>query len=480
MAQAPGHLREPHLQSDAPIADPPRPTRVRYQVLAYLCGLSMITYLDRVCFGAAAPTLANELQLTGVAELKWAFTAFSIAYSLFEIPAGWYGDRFGPRRALIRIVSWWSLCTILTGLVGLRVGSFAFGGLGTLIVIRFLFGAGEAGAYPNITRAIQNWFPRDQWEKAQGLIWMSGRLAGGLTPLIWAVLVNGTEFFAPVTNWRGAFLFFGFVGFIWCGLFAVWFRNQPYEHALVNEAEREAIGSTDSAGTAEHGAIPWRAMLTNRSLLALCLTYSLVNYGWIFNITYLPEYLEQRFDVAGSSLLFAIYKGAPLWVGAIGCLCGGPLVDFFSRLLGSRSKGRRASGMLAMLICMGCWLGARIAPNIHLFCLSISLAAFCIDATLGAIWATCQDIGKAHTGVTAACMNSIGTLGAALASWGTGTIVQMAIARHSTVSPDISDTLKHAATLEGYQLVFLTYAGVYALAAFTWLAIDAERPIQKI
>src|SRR5947209_10913830 len=130
------------------------PTRVRYGVLGFACSLSMITYLDRVCFGAAVTSIIAALALDSEADLKWAHFAFTFAYASFEIPSGWLGDVFGPRRTLIRIVLWWSFFTALTGLVGLKVAGVALGGLGTLILVRFLFGMGEAGAYPNLTRAL--------------------------------------------------------------------------------------------------------------------------------------------------------------------------------------------------------------------------------------------------------------------------------------------------------------------------------------
>ncbi len=145
-----------------------------------------------------------------------AHTAFAIAYGLFEIPAGWLGDRWGPRGTLLRIVIWWSLFTVLTGLVGMTFGSLTLGGLTLLVIVRFLFGAGEAGAYPNIARAIYNWFPLHRWEVAQGYIWMSGRIAGGITPLLWAILVSGTALTAPLVPWRGAFFVFGGLGLVWC------------------------------------------------------------------------------------------------------------------------------------------------------------------------------------------------------------------------------------------------------------------------
>src|SRR5207237_2438945 len=131
---------------------------IRYGVLAFACSLSMITYLDRASFGNAQGWIVKAYHFNDVSDLTWALTAFNIAYPLFEVPTGWLGDLFGPRKTLIRIVLWWSLFTVLTGLVW-KTGFLFLGGVGLLIVIRFLFGMGEAGAYPNITRALHHWFP---------------------------------------------------------------------------------------------------------------------------------------------------------------------------------------------------------------------------------------------------------------------------------------------------------------------------------
>src|SRR5262245_1866228 len=166
---------KPDLSLTAP------PTRVRYGVLGFACALSMITYLDRVAMGAAAEPIVKALGLHSVADLKWAFTAFAFAYAAFEVPSGWLGDVFGPRRTLIRIVLCWSVLTAATGLVW-KEGVWFLSGFWLLVVIRFLFGIGEAGAYPNITRALHNWFPATERASGQGAVWMSGRLMGGLTP----------------------------------------------------------------------------------------------------------------------------------------------------------------------------------------------------------------------------------------------------------------------------------------------------------
>jgi len=442
-------------------------------VLAFVCSLSMITYLDRVCFGVAAPQIAADLNLASVADLKWAFTAFAIAYAIFEVPTGWLGDRLGPRSMLTRIVLWWSACTALTGLVGLEYAGWTFGGLGALILLRFLFGAGEAGAYPNITRVIYNWFPPHQWEMAQGYVWMSGRLMGGITPFLWAILVTGTGNTSPLVSWREAFLIFGVIGVIWCLLFRMLFQNLPPSTASKDPLAHEQSHSHDN--------VPWKWLLTNRELILLCLAYSLLNYGWAFNITYLPAYLQQRFSGAASPAIIAIYAGAPLWIGALGCLSGGYCVSWMDRWLKNRRLSRKLLGMTAMLGCALCWAIASQADNLHLFCWSVASAAFCVDLTLGSAWATCQDIGRKHTAVAAALMNTIGTMGAALAVWLTGTLVQQAVSQRAVLEnlpvSSLSESIRDEAAIQGFQYVFVTYLCVYLAAALCWLLMRPTRDI---
>ncbi|MCE9607191.1 MAG: MFS transporter [Planctomycetia bacterium] len=442
----------------------------------------MITYLDRACFGSAAPTLAGELGLGDVAGLKWAFTSFTIAYSVFEIPSAWLGDTLGPRGTLVRIVIWWSTFTALTALVGLKVGTVTIGSLGALVVLRFLFGVGEAGAYPNITRAVHNWFPLHEWNMAQGLVWMSGRLMGGLTPLIWTVLVTGTAWTPALVAWRGAFVLLGLVGLLWCFGFAKTFRNHPAEHPQINEAELATIeGGAVGAPLHAHGSIPWRAFLTNRNLWLVCLMYFCVNFGWIFNITYLPNYLQERYQLDKTSVVVALYKGAPLWFGAAACLTGGLVISRLIRRTGNRRRVRRIIGAGCLSCCALCWWLAMAAPNVHLFCLTVSLAAFLSDLTLASAWATCQEIGGRYAGVTAAFMNTIGTLGSVLNGWLTGTLVERSVAERAQqldiAVASLPATERHTAMLAGYDIGFMTYFAAYAVAALCWTLIDSTKPI---
>src|SRR5438034_1243736 len=141
-------------------------SRVRGRVLAFAFLLAVVTYLDRICIAAAAPYIMADLHLT-VLQMSVVFSAFTLAYSLFEIPSGWLGDVVGPRRVLTRIVVWWSAFTMLTA---------AARGYQSLVTIRFLFGAGEAGAFPNIARSFSRWFPPSERGRANGVMFLGSRV----------------------------------------------------------------------------------------------------------------------------------------------------------------------------------------------------------------------------------------------------------------------------------------------------------------
>jgi MFS family permease len=440
----------------------------------------MITYLDRACLGAAARSLVSELSLTSEAELKWAFAAFAIAYAIFEIPTGWLGDTLGPRRTLLRIVAWWSLCTALTATVALQIGGLVIGGLGTLVVLRFLFGAGEAGAYPNITRGLHNWFPIRQRGTAQGFIWTSGRLMAGLTPLLFTVLVAGTIWTSPITNWRGAFVLLGIIGFAWCVVFAIVFRDRPAQHPRVNTAELADI-ERGQPPPASLGTVPWRSVLRSANLWWLCGMYFCLNFGWSFHLTYLPSYLSYRFRLDNQSVVAASYSGGPLWLGAIGCFLGGLVTDRLLRGTGDPDRARRRLCSTSQVLAGLGWLAAIKAPNVHCLALAVSLAAFFNDVTMPSAWAICQSIGGRFTAIAAACMNTIGTLGSAAGVWLTGMLVEHSLGARATAMGVAVDNLpateKHAASLAGYDWAILTYAAAYLLAAGCWWWIDPTRSI---
>jgi MFS transporter, ACS family, glucarate transporter len=492
------------------------PTRVRFGVLAFACSLSMITYLDRVCIGSAAHFLWTELGGSSIEDIGAALTAFSVSYAIFEIPSGWLGDMYGPRRVLIRIVLVWSVFTALTGFTtSMSIAGVQFG-LWTLILVRFLFGAGEAGAYPNITRALHNWFPFGERGFAQGMVWMAGRLMGGLTPLLWLFLVEGVRqtsvldtgetstrtLLQPIFNWPGSwrscFWLFGLVGVAWCILFALWFRNRPSEKQTVNDAERELIesGRTQEEEVAHRG-VPWLLLLKSRNLWALCLMYFCASYAWYFNLNYLPTYMEEQRGVPSGDLIGALYKGGPLWMGAMACILGGWLTDRFIRRTGNRKWGRRSFGLIGHGMCGVCYLACLVAPSALTFFLAISFAAFFNDLTMGAAWATCQDIGKRYAAIVAGCMNTVGNLGGALGTYVTAQVLRGYVTAYETSNDLSKGALKKMAEssdiqtrmaalnqlreahMPGYQTNLLIFAGVYFAAMLLWMGVDATRPVAE-
>lgn len=379
----------------------PQPTKVRYGVLAFACTLSMITYLDRVCFGTVAKNIQDEF---GLSEMQkgWLFSAFALAYAAFEVPSGWLGDRFGARKTLIRIVIWWSIFTALTGLVypipGAPIAAFAI-----MITVRFLFGMGEAGAYPNIARAFHNWFPAGERGFAKGAVWMAGRFAGGITAFIVLALMYETVTDGVKTeHWRHIFWIFGGMGLIWCVLFFFWYRDRPEEKSSVNQAELALIHGDEDHSKAEK--VPWKKLMTNGNLWILCAMYFCAAYGWYFNITYLPGYLEDLGVVKGQKFTaewwkFSFMAGSPLLFGAAACLIGGWLSDIFIRRTGNRKWGRRLFGVIGHGLCAVCYFLAIFTRNPWLFVACIAGAAFWNDMTMGAAWASCLDIGKKFSGI---------------------------------------------------------------------------------
>src|SRR6516225_8161136 len=220
-----------------------QPTHVRWKVLGWLCSLSAITYIGRICIIQVRPDIEQSLGLTP-ASIAYAFSAFSLAYALFEIPVGWLGDRIGPRKVLIRIALCWAVFSALTG---------AAWGLVSLVAFRFLFGVGEAGAFPNIARAGREWFPFSERGIAQGLVWMFARWGGAIAPLLIMVV-------AYPLGWRWGFVFLSVLGLVWVWGFASRFQNTPQEDATVNDAERMLIaGPVKDASTPS--PLSWATML---------------------------------------------------------------------------------------------------------------------------------------------------------------------------------------------------------------------------
>ena len=446
-----------------PEAIPPAATGVRFRMLAWLCSLSMITYIDRVCIMQVKDPIIEDLGLTE-AQFSFAFSAFALAYALFEVPTGWLGDRIGPKRVLTRIVICWLLFTALTGLIPasdyeLVLGSVTLGvSFLLLLAVRFLFGLGEAGAYPNIARATRNWFPYMERGRAQGLIWTFGRWGGAIAPaliiaLTYPVIASG------YAGWRGAFVLLGVLGLVWVWGFARWFRETPHQHGGVSPQEVAWIEGGQPS-TAKPAPLSWTSMLSSPTLWSLSFMYFCSNAGWSFFITYVATYLKREVQLTGWQLHFS--SGMPLLLGGFGCLAGGFVTDRLVHVLGPR-WGRTFQGLVAYAMGGGFFLVAfALTENYAVLAFAfVCLASLVKDVAMAASWATTIDIGHRYSGTVAGLMNTVGNLGTVVSP---PVVAWLARLAGTPEEPDWSVSLYY-------------YASMFFVSAFCWFFINPRRVI---
>jgi len=371
------------------------PTRVRYRVVGLVYVLSMITYVDRVCMGTLAPSIIADFSLTKV-QMSYVFSAFAFAYAAFEIPTARYADRVGTRAVITRIVLWWSAFTVATG---------AAFNHATLLVARFLFGAGEAGAWPCAARVFARWIPRKQRGTWQSFFFSSALLAGAVTPFI-------ASFVAQHTSWRIVFFCFGAVGVAWAWAWHAFFRSEPSDHPQVNAAELALIGNDVSTAVGHRGGAHfWKRILLNRNMLALCVMYFPNSFVFYFCITWLPTYLKERHNFTNVSL--NVFTGLPLALSAVGVIIGGVLVDKLVSRLGERA-GRCGLGAASYFVAATSLLLVPSAPGPMSAASLIAVAMAANTFTLSAAWGACIEIGGGNAGVVGATMNTASQIGSLL------------------------------------------------------------------
>jgi ACS family glucarate transporter-like MFS transporter len=359
-----------------------------YFYLFLLCLLAIILYLDRVCISVAGPRMQDALHI-GVTEWGWVGTFFLLGYSLFEIPSGNWGDKLGARRVLTRIVIWWSAFTAITGMVSAYPA---------LLGVRFLFGAGEAGALPNAGGAIWNWFPPEKRGRAFGLFTMCTQIGGAISPLLVIPIQQAY-------GWRMSFYVFGCLGVFWS---VVWFWK--YRDAPEGGTGGKMHGSYAS----------WRELLTNSNVwfvmgVAFCYVYTLG-----FFQTWLHTYLEKGRGFDEQSLKLSTL---PFVFAAAANLLGGLSCDWLAKRVGLKwsRRGVGMAGLAVSAISMAAafWFANQL-PLI--LCLSMGYAGLTFQQP--AVFSTCVDIGERRGGVVMGLMNTAGQIGAAVSSAAFGYIVK--------------------------------------------------------
>lgn len=408
---------------------------LRYRVLAVLFLLSIITFLDRVCMNVVSQYVKADLGLNNQ-QFGWVLGAFSLAYALFEIPTGALGDRIGPRRVLTRVVLWWSGFTMLTG----TAFSFLY-----LVAVRFLFGMGEAGAYPNASIVIGRWFPAVEVGRAQSVIWAAGRIGGALTPLLVIPLVHAL-------GWRWAFGVLGLVGVLWAIGWYVWFRDEPAAHPAIRPAEVQTIESGRNVRHHDH-RLSWQTIVRNPDLWALMLMCHLFFYGSYFFTNWSATYFQE-----GRGLTEAETKNfisLSYFLGAIGCIVGGTVSDALSRRYGLR-VGRRAVAVSGLGLSALFFAAAGLTTDSQTAGYLLAVCVLLKDLALPVAFAVCVDMGQRNAGTVVGAMNFAGQLGGFFITILFGIIVEQ--------TGDFN-----------YPLFLI--AGCLLVSALLWLRIDPTKPV---
>jgi sugar phosphate permease len=415
-----------------------RPTRVRHVVLGLTVAAYMITYMDRVVISSAVPSIQKEFGFDMVA-MGWILASFRWGYALFQIPGGWLGDRIGPRRALSLIVTWWSIFTSAT--------AFAWNAA-SMIGVRFLFGMGEAGAFPIATRSLSRWMLPSERGFAQGITHAGSRLGAALTPTLVVLLITAY-------GWRAAFVSFGGLGLLWAALWFWYYRDTPAEHPRVNEAERELIhSSVGAARSARAQSVPWRIILSSSTLWTLSLMYFCYGYCLAVYLDWFPKYLQDHrgFDLKR----MGIYTTLPLLAGTAGDLFGGMASDFLARRTGNLKISRRSVAVFGFLLAAAAIVPAALTRDPIQCVVYTCLALFGLELTVGVSWAIPLDIGGDWAGSVSAVMNTCGNIGGA-------------------ISPAV---LAYLVRGYGWEVPFLVASGLCVIAAALFLKIDATRHIK--
>jgi sugar phosphate permease len=384
----------------------------RWYVLLLISVMYLITYLDRVNISTAAPQISKEFGFDKIT-MGVIFSAFVWAYAVFQVPGGWLSDRFGARGVLTGVVTYWSIMTAATA-AAFSATSF--------IALRFLFGIGEAGAFPGATRAMQLWYPQRERGLVQGVTHSASRFGAAIAPPIVVLIMSAL-------GWRAVFYICGGLGLIWSVWWALTYRNLPEQHPLVNRAELERIrgigpnGEIKPPPVDKQTNVPWGVLVRSPNMWAImCAYFTYVYCLWIF-LSWLPSYLiEYRHFTLIKVGLFA---SLPLFAGVIGDTVGGLATDWLLHATGSPRIGRRVVAIVGLLGCAVCIVPAALTENPYVAVYGLTASMFFLEFTIGPSWAVPMDTGGKYSGTVSGMMNMAGNIGGALSPIVFGVLVQV-------------------------------------------------------
>ena len=354
--------------------------------------LTVLLYIDRACISAAKDQISSDLGF-GLTDFGWVMAIFTLGYALFQVPAGKLADKFGPRGVISGIVLIWSVLTALTG----AAWSFI-----SMLVIRFFFGAGEAGAFPALSKVVYNWFPIKERGVVQGINFSGSRIGAAFAlPLVaWMITEVG---------WRHSFLIFGGFGILYGVLWFFLFKNTPEESNTLGASEKDYILENRQQKEIKSLTVPFSRIIKSGNVWFTMIQYICSNFTFYFTLTWMFPFIKERFML--SPIEAGFYSSVPLIAGAIGNWFGGVLVDFIYRTKGIKLS-RQLPAIIGFSLAAFGMIMVTLSDSSTMAVIFLSVAVFGADMTLSPSWVFCIDIGKENAGAVSGTMNMAGNLGA--------------------------------------------------------------------
>ena len=355
--------------------------------------LTVLLYIDRACISAAKDDICSDLGLS-LTDFGWVMAVFTLGYALFQAPSGKLADKYGPRSVISGIVVVWSVLTAITGTAWNYI---------SMLVIRFFFGAGEAGAFPALSKVVYNWFPVKERGIVQGINFSGSRLGAAFAlPLVaWMITAIG---------WRFSFLVFGLFGVVFAALWYLFFKNKPEESNTLGEVEKKYIMANRQQQSIEKSAsLSFSKIILSRNMLMNMVQYICSNFTFYFTLTWMFPFIKQKFGL--SPVEAGLYSSIPLVAGAAGNWLSGLLVDYIYRKKGLKSSRKIPAVIGFILASFGMVMVTQSASG-TMAVVFLAVAVFGADMTLSPSWAFCIDIGKENAGLVSGTMNMAGNLGA--------------------------------------------------------------------
>ena len=398
--------------------------------------LSMIVLFDRILISVAKDPVAAELALSDK-QMGWVLSIFALGYALFQTPSGYLADKYGARKILTVVVTLWSVFTALTGAV---YNFFA------LFVVRFIFGVGEAGAFPSMARAIYSWVPVKERGLVHGINFSGGRIGAAIALPIVAWLIE-------LTSWRMTFVILGVVGVVWAVLWYWWFRDDPSDHSSMTQEELDEINADLTVVANKFEKISLTKMFKSKNMWLVMGQYFCSNFTFFFCLTWLFPHLKAEYNL--NSMEAGFYASAPFIFGAIGNWVSGWLVDYLYKK-GRGSLSRKIPAIIGFALASLGIIASVYANEVNSAVFFISIAVFGADMTLSPSWSACLDIGQQHSGTVSGTMNMAGNLG----SFFTALAFPYLVAYFGSTTP-----------------FFFLASGLSLLAIPMWLAIKTDQPL---